>query len=238
MKYDNKITFKVHGLYAMFSDPILRVGGEKSSYMVPTYQALKGIAEAIYWKPTFIWVIDKCRVMKKIRTQTKSIKNVKYNVGGNDLSIYTYLYDVEYRVEAHFEWNETRDDLISDRNEHKHYLIAKRMLHKGGKRDVFLGTRECGAYVEPCIFEEGEGYYDHTENMFFGAMFHSYDYPSETGKKDLCTNLTNITMQNGVIHFVRPENCTVKRKIKTVGAFHPKANDFQEDIDAVEEDSL
>ena len=37
----NEITFKVYGRMALFTDPITRMGGEKSSYAVPTYQALK-----------------------------------------------------------------------------------------------------------------------------------------------------------------------------------------------------
>ena len=40
-KYDNIVEFEVTGDYALFSDPIMRVGGEKCSYQVPTYEALK-----------------------------------------------------------------------------------------------------------------------------------------------------------------------------------------------------
>ena len=55
-RYDNIVEFQVTGDYALFSDPILRVGGEKCSYQVPTYEALKGILQSVYWKPTIIWV--------------------------------------------------------------------------------------------------------------------------------------------------------------------------------------
>lgn len=41
-KYDNIVEFQVTGDYALFSDPIMRVGGEKCTYQVPTYEALKG----------------------------------------------------------------------------------------------------------------------------------------------------------------------------------------------------
>lgn len=58
MKYENSVSFTVFGKDALFSDPITRVGGEKFSYQVPTYQALVGIIESCYWKPTLIWVID------------------------------------------------------------------------------------------------------------------------------------------------------------------------------------
>lgn len=39
----NSIEYKVYGRYALFSDPITRVGGEKCSYQIPTYEAIKGI---------------------------------------------------------------------------------------------------------------------------------------------------------------------------------------------------
>jgi len=60
----NSIEFKVWGRYALFTDPLTRIGGEKCSYHIPTYEALKGIAKSIYWKPTFVWVVDEVRVMK------------------------------------------------------------------------------------------------------------------------------------------------------------------------------
>ena len=48
-KYDNIVEFQVTGDYALFSDPIMRVGGEKCTYQVPTYEALKGILHSVYW---------------------------------------------------------------------------------------------------------------------------------------------------------------------------------------------
>ncbi|MCL4558840.1 MAG: type I-C CRISPR-associated protein Cas5c, partial [Deltaproteobacteria bacterium] len=139
---DNIVEFKVWGKYALFTDPLTKIGGEKCSYQIPTYEALKGIISSVYWKPTIIWVIDKVRLMKPIKTQTRSAKPIKYS-GGNDLAIYTYLTDAEYQVQAHFEWNLHRQDMTKDRNENKHYFIAKRMIERGGRRDVFLGAREC-----------------------------------------------------------------------------------------------
>ena len=48
LRYRNSIDYEVSGDYALFSDPVLRVGGEKTSYHIPTYEALKGITESIY----------------------------------------------------------------------------------------------------------------------------------------------------------------------------------------------
>ena len=237
MKYDNKISYKAYGKYALFSDPILRVGGEKCSYSVPTYQSLIGITDAIYWKPTFKWVIDRVRVMKPIQTQSKSVKPMRYNdSASNDLSIYTYLYDVEYQVEAHFEWNLDRPDLEKDRNEHKHYVIANTMIERGGKRDVFLGARECVAYAEPCVFGEGAGAYDDREEVDFGVMFHGFDYPPNEKQQELFARLSRIVMKRGVIEFERPEACVLpKKKIKKYAykKVETKGND-PEDLKAVE----
>lgn len=214
MRYQNFITLHLFGRYALFSDPITRVGGEKCSYPVPTYQALKGIMESCYWKPTFIWVIDDVRILNPIETQSKGIRPIGYNDGKNDLSIYTYLTNVSYQVRAHFEWNEHRPDLAQDRNEDKHYQIAKRMLERGGRRDIFLGTRECQGYIEPCNFGEGVGAYDSTPSVPLGLMLHGLTYADESSTGTMQERFWYPTMEQGVIHFCRPDACPVVREIK------------------------
>lgn len=205
-KQRNSIEYKVYGRYALFSDPIMRVGGEKCTYQIPTYEAIKGITESVYWKPTFFWVVDAIRVMKPIQTESKGVKPIKMN-GGNDLSYYTYLREVEYQVLAHFEWNLNYPELASDRNENKHFDIARRSVLKGGRRDIFLGTRECQGYVEPCTFGEGSGAYDDYGELAFGMQFHSFGYPNETGKNELTRRLWRAEMQDGYVVFPRPEDC-------------------------------
>jgi CRISPR-associated protein Cas5d len=202
---DNIVEFKVTGKYALFTDPLTKIGGEKFSYQIPTYEALKGIVSSVYWKPTIVWIIDKVRVMKPIKTQTRSAKPIKYS-GGNDLSIYTYLSDVEYQVQAHFEWNLHREDLEKDRNENKHYFVAKRMIERGGRRDVFLGTRECQGYVEPCEFGESKGEYDNYGELSFALMFHGFDYPDEVEKDQFYARFWRPKMIDGVITFCRPDD--------------------------------
>lgn len=208
----NIVEFVVYGRYALFSDPINRMGGEKLTYQVPTYEALKGIASSIYWKPTFTWVIDEVRIMKPIRSQSQGIRPISYS-GGNTLSIYTYLSDVAYQVRAHFEWNMNRPELEKDRNENKHHNIAKRSIIHGGRRDIFLGTRECQAYVEPCVYGEGEGFYDNYGQMPLGMMFHGFTYPDENEAHKMYARFWKPTMKDGVIKFLRPEECTVQREL-------------------------
>ncbi|QXL83985.1 type I-C CRISPR-associated protein Cas5c [Comamonas sp. NLF-1-9] len=209
------IEFEVSGRYALFTDPLSKVGGEKCSYHVPTYEALKGIAKSIYWKPTLIWVIDEVRVMKRIRTQTKGVKPLELG-GGNSLAIYTFLADVRYQVRAHFEWNEHRPELTDDRIEAKHNAIAQRMVERGGRQDIFLGTRDCQGYVQACEFGSGAGELDDAGELAFGLMFHGFDYPDETGGTELHARFWRPTMVNGVIRFPPPRDCTERRFVRSM----------------------
>ena len=190
MTHRNTVEFEVSGAYALFSDPIMRVGGEKSSLQIPTYEALKGILSSVYWKPTIVWYIDAVRVMNPIRMEVKGIRPIKYN-GGNELA--------------------------ADRDEHKHHNIARRMIDRGGRRDVFLGTRECQGYVEPCVFGEGEGAYDgEAHDMDFGMTYHGITYAdeaySEETKNALTVRFFHAVMKKGVVEFPRPQDCDYTRR--------------------------
>ncbi len=209
--FKNQICFRATGRYALFTDPVSRVGGEKSTLPIPTYQALKGLTESCYWKPSIIWYIDQVRIMKPIRTESKGVRPLRYDSPANDLAFYCYLADVEYVVKAHFEFNRNRPELQNDWNENKHYFIAKRCIEKGGRRDPFLGTRECQAYIEPAAFTEGTGYYDRMGTIEFGFQYHSMCYPDENGRGQLTAKFWYPKMENGVVTFLRPEECPKER---------------------------
>ncbi|MFX3631635.1 MAG: type I-C CRISPR-associated protein Cas5c [Candidatus Pristimantibacillus sp.] len=214
----NSVEFSVYGNYALFTDPLTKMGGEKLSYQVPSYQALKGIVESIYWKPTLIMVVDEVRVMNPIRMESKGIRPMEYS-GGNTLANYTYLRDVCYQLRCHFEFNMNRPDMAYDRNEHKHHNVFKRSLRAGGRRDIFLGARECQAYVEPCDFGEGKGFYDNYGDIHLGNMVHGINYPDETGCNKMEVRLWNPIMKNGIIQFIRPEQC---EQVRTITEMEPK----------------
>lgn len=211
MEHRNSVEFQVTGEYGLFADPVTRVGGEKFTYQIPTYEALKGILHSVYWKPTFIWIIDKVRVMNAIQTETKGIRPIKYYNDKNDLSYYTYLKACCYQVKAHFIWNENRPELENDRCEHKHHNIARRMIQRGGRRDIFLGTRECQGYVQPCVFGEGKGFYDDIEELSFGMMYHGITYADEAYSEEtrgkMSVRLWEAVMRKGVISFQPPWEC-------------------------------
>lgn len=228
----NQVTFKVYGDYALFTDPVTKMGGEKMTYQIPTYQALKGITESIYWKPSITYFIDEVRVVNSIQMESKGIRPMKYNdSSASDLAYYTYLKRPCYEVKVHFEFNPHRPDLKQDWNEHKHYQILKRAIKAGGRRDIYLGTRECQGYVEPVDFGETEGFYDNYGELHFGTMVHGLSYPDETGKDELAVRLWQPIMEDGVIRFPRPETCELVRPLRKM-----QMKPFSiEDIESVDE---
>lgn len=155
--------------------------------------------------------------MNPIQTAVKGIRRMKYEKG-NDLSYFTYLKNCRYQVRAHFEWNMNRPELAADRNENKHHNIAKRMIERGGRRDIFLGTRECQGYIVPCAFGSGKGYYDDTPELAFGLTYHGLTYADEAYSDQTEDKMTvrfwYPVMQNGVLEFVRPEDCSITRTVR------------------------
>ncbi len=227
----NEITYRVWGKYALFTDPVTKIGGEKSSLQIPTPQSIKGITESIYWKPSIVWIVDEIRIMNLIRMEGKGIRPVGYQ--GNDLARYTYLRDVEYQVRVHFEFNGNRPELKGDWNENKHYFIALRSLEAGGRRDIFLGARECQAYVEPVEFGSGTGAYD-SMDMDLGLQYHSIGYPDETGEDRMVVRFWYPQMRGGRILCCRPEDCpkeqVVRRAVRKT--FSPRVNfSFAEEVE-------
>ena len=92
------------------------------------------------------------------------------------------------------------------------------MIEKGGRRDIFLGTRECQCYVEPCVFGSGEGAYDTLPELSFGLMYHGITYPDEAYSEETRGRMTvrfwYPVMQNGVIHFFPPEECPGQKPLR------------------------
>ena len=155
--------------------------------------------------------------MNPIQTEVKGIRPIKYS-GKNDLAYYTYLKNCRYQVRAYFDWNDNRPELAQDRNENKHHQIALRMIEKGGRRDIFLGTRECQGYVEPCVFVSGKGAYDDLPELSFGLMYHGITYPDEAYSEETKGRMTARfwypVMKNGVIHFLLPEECPGQKTLR------------------------
>lgn len=141
---------------------------ERVSYDVPTPSAVRGILEAIHWKPAIRWIVDAIHVLEPIRFQ--SIR--RNEVGGKapagkigsamkrgdleDLQLLvdedrqqrasTVLVKPAYVIEAHFELTGKAG---AEDNEGKHLDIFNRRASRGQCfHQPCLGTREFAAHFE------------------------------------------------------------------------------------------
>lgn len=229
-KSSPKFTFYAKGKLGLFTTPETKYSGEKTSYPVPTYEALKGLCRSVYWKPTLVWVVDRVRVLNEIKFGKQGVRELNFNDGGADIMHYNYLMDVHYQIEAHFEWNLQRPDLEKDRNMNKHVAIAKRAIASGGRLDTFLGSRECQCAVGPCTFGEEYGYYDHADYTPYEPsewVMHSFGYPNETGEKDFYFRRAQIVMNRGIIEFPAPAFSSEEDEKRGLKRFLLKANASQ-----------
>lgn len=208
------IRVRVSGPRACFTRPEMKA--ERVSYGVITPSAARGIIEAVYWKPAIRWVIDRIEVLNEIRFDTfrrneleskLSYRNAK-EACEKDAELHivasekrqqramTYLRDVSYVIDAHFDM--TEDVGERDDGPEKHYNIALRRLRKGQHfMQPVLGCREFPATVE--LMEEGEelrGFYSDTPEKDLGFMLYDLDF-SNADSPSPC--FFRAVMRNGVI---------------------------------------
>ena len=199
------IKLRIWGDYALFSRPEMKV--ERVSYDVMTPSAARGILEAIYWKPAIVWVIDRIHVLNKIR-----FENIRRNELSNKVSIPTkvingtnalvcqYIEDerqqrasmvlknVDYVIEAHFDFNGDEDNLPA-----KHKDIFERRARKGKCfHQPYFGCREF-----PASFVLIEGDVPNSKlsgNHDLGWMLHDIDFENNMEAK-----FFRAVMRDGVI---------------------------------------
>ena len=117
------VRLRVWGDRACFTRPEMKA--ERVSYDMPPPSAARGILEAVHWKPSISWVVDRIHVLRPIRFQSFRRNEVgtrasaalarramtSGNLAGIGLSVEaerqqratTLLVDVDYVIEAHFE---------------------------------------------------------------------------------------------------------------------------------------
>lgn len=155
------VKLKVWGDYACFTRPEMKV--ERVSYDVMTPSAARAVIEAIYWKPSIRWVVDKIHVLKPIR-----FMNIRRNEVGSKLPLKNVtsamknprsplvlfieedrqqraaliLRDVCYGIEAHFEYTGGEDN-----SDGKHLDTFNRRARDGQCfAQPYLGCREFAAH--------------------------------------------------------------------------------------------
>ncbi len=188
------ITLRVRGAYACFTRPEMKA--ERVSYDVITPSAARGILEAVYWRPAFVWRIDRIHVLNPIRfdairrnevaskVPTRTVLQV---IRGGDMALgidasdgtervqrSSYLLrDVDYCIEAHFDLTAQAGPQETPA---KHYAVALRRMRAGQCfHQPYLGCREF-----PLRFELVEGavprswYAGRTVDL--GLMLHDIDF--------------------------------------------------------------
>jgi CRISPR-associated protein Cas5d len=183
------VKIKVWGEYALFSRPEMKV--ERVSYDVMTPSAARGVLEAIYWKPSIRWVVERIHVLKPIRftnirrnelggkIATGSVRRAMAE-GKGRLEVFIeeqrqqraamVLRDVAYVIEARFELT-TPGDVNTGKHKDTFARRARagRCFHR-----PYLGCREFPAFFE--WVEEGGFFSPLTGEKELGWMLHDIDF--------------------------------------------------------------
>lgn len=218
------VRLKISGDYACFTRPEMKV--ERVSYDVPTPSAVRGILEAIHWKPAIRWVVDAIHVLEPIRFQ--SIR--RNEVGGKapagkirsamkrgDLADLQLLVDEDrqqrastvlvkpaYVIEAHFELT---DKAGAEDNEGKHLDIFNRRAARGQCfHQPCLGTREFAARFE-LLATDAPLPKAIKETRDLGFMLYDIDHQA----KDRPSLFFRAKLENGVVKVPPPNSPEIRR---------------------------
>jgi len=173
---------------------------ERVSYDVMTPSAARGLLEAIYWKPAIAWVVDKIHVLNPIRfdnirrnelgskipagTIKKAMKDGKTPIGvfieqDRKQRAAMVLRDVDYVIEAHFEFTSEQDNNLG-----KHLEIFNRRAEKGQCfHRPYLGCREFAAFFAPVNGMLPVSAMANAPDRDLGWMLHDIDFASDRAPK-------------------------------------------------------
>ncbi len=188
------VRLKLFGEYACFTRPEMK--SERVSYDVPTPSAIRGILEAIHWKPAIAWQVDAVHVMRPVRFEsvrrnelggkipTGTVRGVMKK-GGPPLAAFIeedrqqraslVLKDVEYYVEARFVLT---DKAGPDDSPGKHLDIFNRRMARGqAYHQPCFGCREFPAFAESAADIPQSPLADSPDgNRDLGWMLYDLDY--------------------------------------------------------------
>jgi CRISPR-associated protein Cas5d len=190
------IRLHVWGDRALFTRPEMKV--ERVSYDVMTPSAARGIVEAIHWKPSIRWVIDRIQVLNPIRFDTIRRNEVSSKISATSArsamkaqrieGLVNYvdenrqqrasmiLRDVAYVIEAHFVLT---DKAAEGDSVGKHLDIFNRRARKGQCfHTPCFGVREFSAGFE--LLEDSKVAREPHESLIeerdLGWMLHDIDF--------------------------------------------------------------
>lgn len=218
------VRLRIFGDYACFTRPEMK--SERVSYDAPTPSAVRGILEAIHWKPAIAWRVDAVHVMRPVKFENirrnelggkvpaGAVRSIMKN-GGELPAVFIeddrqqraalVLKGVEYYVEAHFVLT---DQAGSGDSPGKHLDIFNRRLNKG---QVYhrpcLGCREFPAHLEPVDAIPASGIADSPDgNRDLGWMLYDLDY-----RANYSPMFFRATLERGVMRVPAPDSPEVRR---------------------------
>jgi len=159
------LRLRCSGPLAIFTRPELKT--ERFSYPVPTPSAIRGILEAVLWKPAICWRIHRIHVLREIQFTSFRRNEVNSKAVAPKASVLTdggsapqffadedraqrntvALSKVDYLIEARFHLTERagEGDTVA-----KFAAMFDRRLEKGQVfQQPYFGCRECAADVRP-----------------------------------------------------------------------------------------
>jgi CRISPR-associated protein Cas5d len=210
------LRLRCSGPLAIFTRPELKT--ERFSYPVPTPSALRGVLEAVLWKPAISWRIHRIHVLSPIKFTSFRRNEVNSKAtapkasiladGGSAPQFYAdedraqrntvALSKVDYLVEARFTMTDRagEGDTVT-----KFAAMFDRRVEKGQVfHQPYFGCRECAADVRTPEGDEKAI----TETQDLGLMLWDIAFRSVRGKPDNRAIFYWAKMENGVIAV--PEN--------------------------------
>lgn len=231
MEFHNKeFCLEVWGDYACFTRPEMKV--ERVSYDVPTPSAVRGIFEAIFWKPAFKWKVTRIEVLNPVKWVS-----VRRNEVGSVMSERSdgiiieeqrqqraglLLKDVRYRfyaeldfipswkrVESRFpkpiESEEELADLRKDENPGKYNAMFERRAKKGQCfNQPYLGCREFSCFFKLIENPKNEQGIHPSIDESRDLGFMLFDLFNHDTKGAADPGFYRAKMENGVIHVPDP----------------------------------
>lgn len=218
---------KVHvwGDRACFTRPEMKV--ERVSYDVMTPSAARGIMEAIYWKPSIRWVIDRIHVLRPIQFENIRRNEVASKIPERNISATMkdpakplvqfiesdrqqraamVLRNVAYVIEAHFEANDADGENVG-----KHLDIVNRRIQNGQCfHQPYFGCREFPVFFESVA---ETGLEPISESRDLGWMLYDMHFgpKDKKGKRDISPMFFQANMREGSIDVPHPSSDEVKR---------------------------
>lgn len=213
---------EVSGDFACFTRPEMRV--ERVSYDVITPSAARNIFQAILWKPSIEWHVDRIEVLNPIRWMnigrnevgaviSESAVKGAINKGSGRLQLFVekerqqrsslILRDVRYRIHAHFKLTPKAG---SGETPEKFLSMFLRRSRKGQCfRQPYLGCKEFSADFQ--FIEPHQPMADTIQDSKdLGWMFYDYDYSEDPPSP----RFFRARMTNGVVEIPQSNSSEIR----------------------------